>query len=109
MKKNNCRACQFLRDGVKTKKAIPHTCGKDTMIMNSRNSGKLYNLQHCHYCGKNPGAKQDNKNMWNSFSDKDMNVLVCWICRDRHYKEKAKTEFKNLYTEFPVPIIKKIS
>lgn len=74
-----------------------------------RAGGKLFNLQHCHYCGKNPGPKQDNKNMWNGFADKDMNIIVCWICRDRHYAAKQKTEHAGKYTEFPVPMIKQNS
>jgi hypothetical protein len=27
-KKNSCTACHFLKFGVKTRKSIPHTCGK---------------------------------------------------------------------------------
>lgn len=27
MRRNFCRACAFARDGVKTRIAIPHTCG----------------------------------------------------------------------------------
>lgn len=76
--------------------------------MNKKNNPSLLDFakkQTCDYCGKNPGPRQDNKNIWNGFYDKDMNLLVCWICRGRHYKAKSKTEFKNLYTEFPVPII----
>lgn len=81
---------------------------KEVLIVKSRNSGNIFNLQHCHYCGKNPGAQQDNKFMWNGFKDKDMNILVCWICKKRHYKEKAKTEFAGMYAEFPVPFLIKI-
>ena len=29
MRRNFCQACSFLRDGVKTRKAIEHTCGLD--------------------------------------------------------------------------------
>lgn len=28
-KRDNCTACRFQRDGVKTRRAIPHTCGKE--------------------------------------------------------------------------------
>lgn len=28
-----CQACSFARDGVKTRKAIEHTCGKDGMLI----------------------------------------------------------------------------
>ena len=58
----------------------------------------------CGYCGVNPGAKADNKLLWNGFLDEDTNQLVCFDCRIKHYENKAKTEFKNLYTEFPVPL-----
>ncbi|MBE0538777.1 MAG: hypothetical protein IH620_03620 [Ignavibacterium sp.] len=56
----------------------------------------------CEYCGKNPGSKPGSKNVWNGFLDKDTNQLVCFDCREKHYKKKSKTEFKYLYTEFPV-------
>lgn len=58
----------------------------------------------CNYCKKDPGAKKGNKFHWNGFKDGDMKILVCWSCRETHYKSKQKTEFKNLYTEFPVTI-----
>lgn len=58
----------------------------------------------CHYCKKNPGTKKGNKFHWNGFRDGDMKIFVCWHCRDLHYKAKQKTEFKHLYTEFPVSI-----
>lgn len=51
---------------------------------------------------ENPGAKEDSENMWKGFLDKDTNQLVCFKCRQKHYEAKAKTKFKNLYTEFPV-------
>ena len=56
----------------------------------------------CEYCGKNPGKKPGNKFLWNGFLDKDTNQLVCFDCRKLHYEAKSKTEFKGLYTEFPV-------
>lgn len=30
IKKRGCTACRFLAAGVKTRKNIPHTCGKST-------------------------------------------------------------------------------
>jgi len=33
MRKNFCQACSFARDGVKTRKAIPHTCGKPLVFI----------------------------------------------------------------------------
>ena len=59
----------------------------------------------CEYCGENPGAKPGNKFLWNGFLDKDTNQLVCFDCRKNHYKAKAKTEFKYLYSEFLVMLI----
>lgn len=63
----------------------------------------------CEYCGNNPGAKPGNKwqshgkpFLWNGFIDKDTNQLVCSDCRHKHYEAKAKTEYKYLYSEFPV-------
>lgn len=59
----------------------------------------------CEYCGENLGAKPSNKFLWNGFLDKDTNQLVCNDCRKNHYKTKSKTEYKGLYTEFPVIIL----
>ncbi len=56
----------------------------------------------CEYCGNNPGAKPGNKFHWNGILDKDTNQLVCFDCRQIHYKAKAKTKYKYLYAEFPV-------
>ncbi|HCY76888.1 MAG TPA: hypothetical protein DHV28_13285 [Ignavibacteriales bacterium] len=56
----------------------------------------------CEYCNKKPGAKPGNKFLWNGLLDKDTNQLVCFKCREKHYKKKSKTKFKYLYTEFPV-------
>lgn len=28
-RRNSCTACTFQKNGVKTRRAIPHTCGKD--------------------------------------------------------------------------------
>lgn len=59
----------------------------------------------CEYCGENPGAKPGKKFIWNGFIDKDTNQLVCSRCREKHYKKKSKTKYKNLYSEFPVILI----
>lgn len=56
----------------------------------------------CNYCKKSPGHKPDNKILWNGFLDKDTNQLVCWNCRDKHYRTKNKTEHAGKYSEFPV-------
>ena len=56
----------------------------------------------CDYCKKNPGYKLDNQLLWNGFFDNDTKHHVCWNCRDLHYQEKEKTEYKYQYTEFPV-------
>lgn len=56
----------------------------------------------CTYCKLDPGPKEDNPTLWNGFFDKDLGVYVCWNCREIHYKEKHKTEFAGMYTEFPV-------
>jgi len=67
------------------------------------------NEKKCFYCGENPGAKPDNKFIWNGFLDKDTKQLaclsgrqVCFNCREKHYIEKSKTKDNGLYTEFPV-------
>lgn len=62
----------------------------------------LQSSQICHYCKENPGAKSDNKYVWNGFLDKDLGIFVCYNCREIHYNKKSKTKFKNLFTEFPV-------
>ena len=59
----------------------------------------------CEYCGENPGPKPSNKFLWNGFLDKDTKQLVCNDCRKNHYQSKSKTEYKGLYTEFPVIIL----
>jgi len=59
----------------------------------------------CEYCGVNPGAKPGNKYLWNGFLDKDTNQLVCNDCRKVHYANKSKTDYRGMYTEFPVIII----
>lgn len=59
-------------------------------------------MKVCEYCKKDPGAVKHNKFLWNGFLDKDTGQLVCMKCRRKHYREKAKTKFKGLYTEFPV-------
>ena len=64
----------------------------------------LQGPQICHYCKENPGAKSGNKYVWGGFLDKDLKIFVCSNCRKIHYKKKSKTDFKNLYTEFPVVI-----
>ena len=55
----------------------------------------------CSICHQDPGAA-DNTTLWNGFKDKDLNVFVCWSCRQLHYQQKAKTKFAHHYTEFPV-------
>ncbi|HMN49852.1 MAG TPA: hypothetical protein PKD67_11980 [Ignavibacteriaceae bacterium] len=90
-----------------------------------KTEGKM-NEKKCFYCGENPGAKPDNKFIWNlptrldsvdseragkagGFLDKDTKQLaclsgrqVCFNCREKHYIEKSKTKDNGLYTEFPV-------
>jgi len=41
-KRSNCVACTFMKHGVKTRKSIPHTCGKtiEELIKELRNSTK---------------------------------------------------------------------
>lgn len=36
-RKNTCTACTFEKNGVKTRRAIPHTCGKDDKFPQSKN------------------------------------------------------------------------
>lgn len=64
--------------------------------------GEGMNDQICYYCKTNPGHKPNNKTIWNGFEDKDTKQFVCWNCHDKHYKEKSKTEFANMCSEYPV-------
>lgn len=58
----------------------------------------------CDYCKTDPGLKPGSDHLWNGLLDKDTNQLVCMDCRKKHYREKSKTEFAGLYTEFPVSL-----
>jgi hypothetical protein len=60
--------------------------------------------QICFYCKINPGHKPNNETLWNGFEDKDTKQLVCWECRDTHYRAKSETEFADMYSEYPVMI-----
>ncbi len=68
----------------------------------------LFSDKVCAHCGKDPGPKPTNKLLWNGFYDKDTKQLVCWNCHDIHYTRKNKTEFANLYSEFPVYAVGRI-
>lgn len=58
----------------------------------------------CYICNKNPLSKNGKGVLWNGFRDNDLNVLVCFSCQEEHYKKKNLTEYKNKYSEFPVPL-----
>lgn len=60
----------------------------------------------CDYCKKEIKPKNKNGIVGSGFYDKDTKQNVCWRCREQHYLVKSKTEYANLYTEFPI-IIKK--
>ena len=60
----------------------------------------------CCYCLKDPGTKPFNNNLWDGILDKDTGQQVCWHClKTVHYRMKEQTEFKGLYSEFPVMVI----
>jgi len=42
IRKGSCTACLFAKNGVKTRKAIRHTCGKDDMKPQSTNRNVKY-------------------------------------------------------------------
>lgn len=59
----------------------------------------------CCYCLKDPGRNPQNGNLWNGILDKDTRQHVCWSClKTTHYRLKWQTEFKGLYSEFPVMV-----
>lgn len=60
----------------------------------------------CHYCHTDPGHGPTG--VWKGFLDKDMNIHVCMACRQVHYQAKSLTEYKGLYSEFPVMIHEKL-
>ena len=74
-----------------------------TQLMLFENTTPNKTEKTCSICHKNPLGKNGLGILWNGFKDSDMNVLVCWNCRDIHYKNKALTSFKNLHSETPVP------
>jgi hypothetical protein len=57
----------------------------------------------CSYCNKDPGVKENG--LWKGFRDADTSQLVCFKCQAKHYQAKAKTEFANMYSEFPVQVV----
>ena len=57
----------------------------------------------CSYCKQDPGRKEGGV-VWDGFLDKDTNQYVCFPCQFTHYHAKSKTEYNNLYSEFPVII-----
>lgn len=63
-------------------------------------------IHFCHYCKQNPGTT--NGVVWKGFYDGDTKQKVCWGCRDKHYQEKAATEYKGLFSELPVTLIENI-
>ena len=57
----------------------------------------------CYICNKDPGTKKGNL-VWKGFLDQDTGYHVCFNCQQSHYKNKSKTELRNLYSEIPVII-----
>jgi len=43
-------------------------------------------IKTCDYCGLQPKPKPDQEHLFNGFKDGRTGHLVCWNCRDRHYK-----------------------
>lgn len=56
----------------------------------------------CAHCGQDPGLHKPYH--WQGFYDQDTRQHVCQACRSVHYKQKAITELKGLYSEYPVII-----
>lgn len=45
-----------------------------------------YVRKECDYCHTDPEHKENG--LWNGFRDAATRHLVCWRCRERHYKAK---------------------
>lgn len=60
----------------------------------------------CEYCKTEIKLKDENGIVGLGFFDGDTSQIVCWECRGKHYLEKSKTKFADLYTEFPLIIRK---
>lgn len=58
----------------------------------------------CDYCKKEIKPKEDNGTVGCGFFDGDTKKIVCWDCQSKHYTEKSKTKYADLYTEFPLII-----
>jgi len=56
------------------------------------------NQKNCVHC-QLPPLPGSNKILFNGFRDADTGELVCWNCREMHYKNKQKSDFPNLYSE----------
>lgn len=54
----------------------------------------------CHHCSQDPGCKKEIH--WKGFYDMDTRQYCCHACSAIHYTKKAGTQFKGLYSEFPV-------
>jgi len=59
----------------------------------------------CSICLQDPG--RDRGIQWNGFWDANTRQLICWPCRDHHYKLKAANGLPGLYSEMPVPLIER--
>jgi len=59
----------------------------------------------CDYCKENPGPHPSNPLLWFGFLDKETEQLVCWHCRNKHYKIKSASGTKDFsIVEYPVPL-----
>jgi hypothetical protein len=58
----------------------------------------------CALCGKDPGSKPRNPDLFDGFRDGDTKQNICQACRLEHYKKKYLTEHRGKYTEMPLPI-----
>ncbi|NYJ27536.1 hypothetical protein GGE08_001579 [Muricauda sp. ARW1Y1] len=56
-------------------------------------------LPCCTYCQIAP--KPSNPVLFNGFLDADTGQLVCWNCRDEHYRHKENSEHRGKYSEMP--------
>lgn len=61
-------------------------------------------LVFCSHCGRNPGKKEGNDNLWNVFYDADTSEYVCRDCVKLHYEKKRKGPWAGMFSEMPVVI-----
>ncbi|MBC6425212.1 MAG: hypothetical protein GDA51_01810 [Ekhidna sp.] len=61
----------------------------------------LFTNKTCHYCGEGRLDRR-NPDLWDGFFDGETKQLVCSNCRSLHYRKKWHTEYRGMYSEYPV-------